>query len=328
MRGRGVKKKEKAIIREKIRNGANVHVLAEEHSLSVRTIYRIISETRRGNKKKGRKNALTSAQRRSLIRKSHEKPLLSAAELAKSLQISVTPQTIRNELKRNEFRHEHLKPTEAIRPVNKEKRLVFARNYVTWTKDQWEQVIFTDEKKWNLIRNDGYVSAWVDNRSEYHRDKVQRLRQSVMTWGAISAEKGLVIVRIDERIDGPTYCEMLETCFFNSAEVVLPPSFLFQQDNASAHVCRHTTAFLENRDISVFSWPPQSPDLSPIKDIWGIVSEKVYKHGKTYKTKDDLWEAIVAAWDSIPRSTFQNLYKSMNQRLIKVLECGGRRIRH
>ena len=98
MRGRGVKKKEKAIIREKIRNGANVHVLAEEHSLSARTIYRIISETRRGNKKKGRKNALTSAQRRSLIRKSHEKPLLSAAELAKSLQISVTPQTIRNKL--------------------------------------------------------------------------------------------------------------------------------------------------------------------------------------------------------------------------------------
>ena len=66
------------------------------------------------------------------------------------------------------------------------------------------------------------------------------------------AEKGLVIVRIDERIDGPTYCEMLENCFFDSAEVVLPPSFLFQQDNVSAHVYRHTTAFLENREIPVF----------------------------------------------------------------------------
>jgi Mor family transcriptional regulator len=53
MRGRGVKKKEKAEIREKFRNGAKVHVLAEEHHLSARTIYRIISETRRGNKKKG-----------------------------------------------------------------------------------------------------------------------------------------------------------------------------------------------------------------------------------------------------------------------------------
>jgi hypothetical protein len=328
MRGRGVKKKEKAEIREKFRNGAKVHVLAEEHHLSARTIYRIISETRRGNKKKGRKNALTSAQRRSLVRKSHEKPLLSAAELAKSLHLPVTPQTIRNELKRNEFRHERLKPTEAIRPANMEKRLVFARNYVTWTKDQWAEVIFTDEKKWNLVGNDGFVSAWVDNRSEFHREEVQRLRQSVMTWGAISAEKGLVIVRIEEKIDGPTYCEMLESCFFDSADVVLPPNFLFQQDNASAHVCRHTMAFLESREISVFSWPPQSPDLSPIEDIWGIVSEKVYKHGKTYQTKDDLWKAIVAAWDSIPRSTFQNLYKSMNNRLIKVLESNGRRIRH
>lgn len=328
MRGRGVKRKERAIIREKIRNGAKVHVLADEHHLSSRTIYRIISESRKVDKKKGRKNSLTSAQRRSLVRKSHEKPLLSAAELAKSLQLCVTPQTIRNELRRNEFRHERLKPIEAIRPENKEKRLAFARNYVTWTKDQWAQVIFTDEKKWNLIGNDGYVSAWVDNRQEFHRDEVQRLRQSVMTWGAISAEKGLVIVRIDEKIDGPTYCEMLESCFFDSAEVELPPNFLFQQDNASAHVCRHTTAYLESRGISVFSWPAQSPDLSPIEDIWGIVSEKVYKHGKTYQTKDDLWSAIVAAWDAIPRSTLQNLYKSMNPRLIKVLESGGRRIRH
>ena len=262
------------------------------------------------------------------MQKSHENPLLSAAELVRSLQISVSSQTIQIELKRNQFHHERLKSTKAIRPQNKEKCLAFARKHVTWTKDQWSEVIFTDEKKWNLFGNDGYVSTWVDNRSEYHRDDVQRLRQSVMTWGAISAEKGLVIVRIEEKIDGPTYCDMLENCFFDAAEVILPTKFLFQQDNASAHVCHHTTTYLESREISVFPWPPQSPDLSPIEDIWGIVSEKVYKHGKTYQTKDDLWEAIAAAWDAIPRSTLQNLYKSMNDRLIKVLESGGRRIRH
>ena len=121
---------------------------------------------------------------------------------------------------------------------------------------------------------------------------------------------------------------MWESCFFNAAEVELSSEFLFQQDNASPHVSHYTTAYLKSHRISVFPWPPQSPDLSLIEDIWVIVSEKVYKHGKTYQTKDDLWEVIVAAWDAIPRSTLQNLYKSMNDRLIKVLESGGRRIRH
>jgi len=48
-------------------------------------------------------------------------------------------------------------------------------------------------------------------------------------------------------------------------------------------------------------WPPQSPDLSPIENIWGYVSEKVYKEGKTYKSKDELWKAIVTEWEAVLR---------------------------
>lgn len=214
-------------------------------------------------------------------------------------------------MKRNQFYCEHLKQIELIRPANKEKRLEFARKHVSWQKAQWKKVIFTDEKKWNLCGNDGYVTAWLNNRSEYHREEVHRLQQSIMTWGAISAEKTLVIVRIDERIDGETYCDMLKTCFFDCVEVVLPPEFIFQQDNASAHVCRYTKAYLESLEILTLPWPPQSPDLSPIENIWGYVSEKVYKEGKTYKSKDELWKAIVTEWEAVLRVVLQNLYKSM-----------------
>jgi len=48
----------------------------------------------------------------------------------------------------------------------------------------------------------------------------------------------------------------------------------------------------------------QSPgDLSPIEDIWGIMSDKVYK--KTYHTVDQLWEAVVATFFQIPTQVFQ-----------------------
>ena len=146
------------------------------------------------------------------------------------------------------------------------------------------------------------MSAWVENLSRYYQCGFQCLCQSVMTWGVISAEKELVIVRVEGKFNCLTYYEMLESCFFDYAGVVLPENDLFQYDNVSANVCHLTMSYLKSRKISVLPWPLQSPDISLIKDLWEIVSEKVYKHGKTYQTKDDLWCTIVAAWDALPRS--------------------------
>ena len=67
MRGVGVKRKIRAEIREKMRNGASVHVLADEYELSVRTIYRIVSEVFSFERKRGRKSALTSRESWNLL---------------------------------------------------------------------------------------------------------------------------------------------------------------------------------------------------------------------------------------------------------------------
>jgi len=48
-----------------------------------------------------------------------------------------------------------------------------------------------------------------------------------MTWAAISAEKILMIVRVHGKIDGPTYVEMIQTCFFYHVELELPQNFIF-----------------------------------------------------------------------------------------------------
>lgn len=86
--------------------------------------------------------------------------------------------------------------------------------------------------------------------------------------------------------------------------------------------------FLENRQIRVLPWPAQSPDLNPIENLWGIMSKVVYKDGKTYRTIDELWLAVQAAFEAISAQTLQNLYQSMYTRLVKVLESGGKRIKY
>ena len=50
-------------------------------------------------------------------------------------------------------------------------------------------------------------------------------------------------------------------------------------------------------------WPPQSPDLSPIKNMWDIVKENV----KFYyaKSLDELWDVLKDEWNEIPNSTIK-----------------------
>jgi len=49
---------------------------------------------------------------------------------------------------------------------------------------------------------------------------------------------------------------------------------IFQQDNAPCHKPKSVTSFLERQNIAVLKWPPYSPDLSLIENLWAFVKEK------------------------------------------------------
>lgn len=56
---------------------------------------------------------------------------------------------------------------------HKMERLLFAEQHVTWEK-KWHQVIFSDEKKFNLDGPDGYKCYYHDLRKE---EKILSRRQ-------------------------------------------------------------------------------------------------------------------------------------------------------
>lgn len=48
-------------------------------------------------------------------------------------------------------------------------------------------------------------------------------------------------------------------------------------------------------------WPALSPDLNIIELVWGWVVREVYKNNRQYANKNELWDAILRAMDSVPR---------------------------
>ena len=49
-------------------------------------------------------------------------------------------------------------------------------------------------------------------------------------------------------------------------------------------------------------WPPNSPDINPVENLWSIMDEVVYKD-PTPKTMKDLKRRLKQAWKKIPLST-------------------------
>ena len=52
---------------------------------------------------------------------------------------------------------------------------------------------------------------------------------------------------------------------------------IFMQDNAPIHKAHAVTKWLEEMGIEVVDWPPYSPDLNPIKNLWKILKAKIIK---------------------------------------------------
>ena len=105
-------------------------------------------------------------------------------------------------------------------------------------------------------------------------------------------------------------------------------AWIFQQDNDPTHRGGHKWAkeWMERSgcNIKTLEWPPNSPDISPIENIWGIVDGRVQARGCS--SFEEFKKAVLEKLMAIPKSTLVKLSKSMKDRLERVVKKGGDRI--
>ena len=49
----------------------------------------------------------------------------------------------------------------------------------------------------------------------------------------------------------------------------------FQKDNAPCHKCRYVEQYKIGQGIKCLSWPPYSPDLHVIDNVWSVLKRKM-----------------------------------------------------
>ena len=109
------------------------------------------------------------------------------------------------------------------------------------------------------------------------------------------------------------------------------PGLVFMQDNAPIHSARKTKAWFEEMGIEVMEWPPYSPDLNPIENLWALLKKEAYRiypdlnslEGKGDEAETKLFGILQEAWSNIREEVIEGLIGSMPRRCAAIVKAEG-----
>ncbi len=166
----------------------------------------------------------------------------------------------------------------------RQRHLTLAKEKKNWTVAQWSKVLFSDESKFCISFGNQGPRVWRKG-GEAHSPSCMKssvkFPQSVMIWGEMSSAGVGPLCFLKTNVTAPVYQEILEHFMLPSADQLFKDAdFIFQQDLAPAPTAKSTKSWLNDHGVTVLDWPANSPDLNPIKNLWGIVKRKMRNETK------------------------------------------------
>ena len=249
-----------------------------------------------------------------------------AEEISKTSGQTVSAQTIRRTVHQINLHGRRPRRKPLLKQVHKKVRKQFAEAHqskpddllglaaclvVWWNKDQLVWIW------WGTVC---MATTWWTVPRKLCLPTVKHGGGSIMVWGCMSAAGTGGIKFIDGIMDSTMYCNILKEKMVPSLQK-LGKRGVFQHDNDPKHRSKQTTAFLKKRKVKVLKWPTMSPDLKPIKHLWGILKRKVEEC--RVSNIRQLREVITEEWKNIPAKTCATLVNSMLNRIKSVLKNNG-----
>ena len=104
----------------------------------------------------------------------------------------------------------------------------------------------------------------------------------------------------------------------------------FQQDNAPVHTARIIQGTLSELGYDIMEWPPYSPDLNPIENLWALLKAEILKrHPELMQlpnnetTLDLLVDSAQEAWEGLDIEIFKHLSDTMPHRVADIIKYAG-----
>lgn len=254
----------------------------------------------------------------------------TAAEIRAQLIVrgtSVCLATVRKDLKECGFTCRVRKEVPSLDAKHFKLRLHFAKQVIR--SGTWRRWVFSDEHL-QSCNDHSCRTMWVRNgqrvlgREKKRDQNVPR----IMVWAAIGVGYKSKLVVLPEydyddgqrkgwRMDAPRY---IRYCL--SPHVAGLRGRRFMQDGARCHTARATMEYLHRKKVEVEkNWPPYSPDLNPIEQLWAQMKMHV---GKVHpQTREELVRCVTEWWEKLPQATIDDLVLSFEHKIRRCMANGG-----
>jgi hypothetical protein len=109
----------------------------------------------------------------------------------------------------------------------------------------------------------------------------------------------------------------------------------YLQDNDPKHKSNKARDYFHNMGILCIDFPPYSPDLNPIENVWNMLKQNVNTHVDEYKDKgskgpptaQQYTECFKHEWKNFDTAKLQTLVNNMPARCLAVIASKGHKIK-
>lgn len=177
----------------------------------------------------------------------------------------------------------------------------------------WNKVIFSDESSFVLK---GLKKKYWSR--DVHRKifRVVKHPQKIHVWGCFCSKGFGKVYIFKENLTAAGMVKIYNRALLPSITMFgfdKDNGWLFQEDNDPKHTSNLAKEWKLKKNIPKLEWPVNSPDLSPIENIWGIMKTKIAE--KNPKNIRQLVRLIRKTWKKFPEELAQNLVNSMINRI-------------
>ena len=160
---------------------------------------------------------------------------------------------------------------------------------------------------------------------DVHRVPRRAFCQKFLIWSCFSRQGVGSIAVLPGTMTAGRYQQVLEDHLLPVAHQWFPGGdWTFIQDNAPCHKSFSTQAFMAQKGILCMDWPPYSPDLNAIENLWAILKEKIRQKSLNL-VQIEVHREVKRIWTEDPgiNVACENLIKSMPARIREVINNKG-----